>query len=137
MQEAALRADNLKMQVNIVREKEDVAKGIDFVIHYKDKPVASIKKAWAGALERAGIKRRIRPYDLRHAFATEAITAGVDIKTVAQIMGDDPKMLLEHYQHVFEWQKRDAVEALPEIVFAAKNYGSQKNKIKIPDNKLK
>lgn len=90
------------------------------------KKVDSIKKTWAGALHRAGIKRRIRPYDLRHAFATETIATGVDIKTVAQIMGGDPRMLLEHYQHVADRQKRAAVEALPEIIFTAKNYGTKK-----------
>ena len=107
--------------------KGDQAIGTEYVIHYKGARVSSIKTAWAGALKRAGITRRIRPYDLRHAFATEAIAAGVDIKTVAQIMGDDPRMLLEHYQHVADKQKRAAVEALPEIVFTAKNYGSKEN----------
>lgn len=106
--------------------KADTACGIEYIINYDGKPVASIKRAWAGALERAGITRRIRPYDLRHAFATEAIAAGKDIGTVAQIMGDDPKMLLEHYQHVADPQKRAAVEALPEIKITAENYGKQK-----------
>lgn len=114
--------------LRLMREwyEEDSNIGMEYIIHYKGKKVDSVKKAWAGALSRAGITRRIRPYDLRHAFATEAIAAGVDIKTVAQIMGDDPRMLLEHYQHVADKQKRAAVEALPEIVFTAKNYGSKK-----------
>jgi site-specific recombinase XerD len=84
----------------------------------------------AATLKRAGITRRIRPYDLRHAFVTDAVAAGVDIKTVAQIVGDDPRMLFEHYQHVATKQKRAAVEALPEIVFTAQNYGKPKNKEK-------
>ena len=53
----------------------------------------------------------------------KAIVAGIDIGTVADIMGDDPKMLLEHYQHVADKQKRAAVEALPEIQITAENYG--------------
>jgi hypothetical protein len=31
-----------------------------------------------------------------NVLALEAIAAGVDMKTIAQIMGDDPRMLLEH-----------------------------------------
>jgi integrase len=70
---------------------------------------------WYTALKKSGIKRRIRPYDLRHAFATEAIAAGVDVGTVAQLIGARLKMLLEHYQHVADKQKRAAVGALPDI----------------------
>ena len=100
--------------------------GVEHVIHYRGKPVRAIKTAWGALLKRAGITRRIRPYDLRHAFATEAIAAGVDVGTVAQLMGHDPKMLLEHYQHVADKQKRAAVEALPEIPITAEIYGRKK-----------
>ena len=82
--------------------------------------LAAFKRHGATLLKNAGIRRRIRPYDLRHAFATEAIAAGVDVGTVAQLMGHDPKMLLDHYQHVADKQKRAAVEALPEISITAK-----------------
>ena len=108
--------------------KSDSAAGIGHVIHYGGKPVEnSIQSSWASLLKKAGINRRIRPYDLRHAFATEAIAAGVDVGTVAQLMGHDPKMLLVHYQHVADKQKRAAVEALPEIQITAKNYGKNYN----------
>jgi integrase len=93
--------------------------GVDHIIHYRGQPVGAIKTAWAATLRRAGITRRIRPYDLRHAFATEAIAAGVDVGTVARLMGHDPKMLLDHYQHVADKQKRAAVEALPDIKITA------------------
>ena len=78
--------------------------------------MSSIKNAWKQTLQRAGITRRIRPYDLRHAFATELIAGGVDVGTVAKLMGHStPTMLLTHYQHVMDKQKRAAVEALPDI----------------------
>ena len=50
------------------------------------------------------------------------IAAGIDIGAVADIMGKDPKMLLEHYQQVADKQKRAAGEALPEIQSTAENY---------------
>ena len=69
-----------------------------------------------GPLRRAGITRRIRPYDLRHAFATEALAGGADIGTVATIMGHaDKTMILSTYQHVREEQKRQVVAALPRL----------------------
>lgn len=96
----------------------DAATGTDWVIHVNGRPISSIKNAWRETLRRAGITRRIRPYDLRHAFATEAIAAGVDIGTVANLMGHStPTMLLKHYQFVMDGQKRAAVEALPDSAY--------------------
>jgi integrase len=83
--------------------------------------VQSIKTSWNKTLKRAGITRRIRPYDLRHAFATEAIAAGVDVGTVSKLMGHTtPTMVLKHYQHVLDQQKRAAVETLPEVQYVPK-----------------
>jgi len=92
----------------------DAEKGMEHVITYRGKPVKSIKTAWKGALRIAGITRHIRPYDLRHGFATEAIAADVDVGTVATLMGhSSPSMVWKHYQHVRDSQKKAAVEALP------------------------
>lgn len=96
--------------------KDDLADGVEYLIHHNGQPVSRIQKAWKQTLQRAGITRRIRPYDLRHAFATELIAGGVDIGTVAKLMGHStPTMLLTHYQHVMDKQKRAAVESLPDI----------------------
>jgi integrase len=95
----------------------DEAEGMEYVIHHNGKPITrSIDGAWHNMLERAGITRRIRPYDLRHAFATDAIAAGADIGTVARLMGHaNVTMTLTYYQHVATKQKKQAVEALPEL----------------------
>lgn len=100
--------------------REDERLGVHYLIHYNGHKVSTIKTAWRRALQRAGITRRIRPYDLRHAFATELIAGGVDIGTVAKLMGHtSPAMILSHYQYVMDSQKRAAVEALPEIGICA------------------
>ena len=81
----------------------DLSEGINHIINYMGKPVASIKRAWANTLQKAGITRRIRPYDLRHAFATELIAQGVDIGTVAKLMGhSSPNMIYQHYQYMLD-----------------------------------
>ncbi len=95
----------------------DLKKGLNMVVHYKGRMVKSIKTAWRLALQKAGITRHIRPYDLRHAFATDAIAAGVDYGTLASLMGhSSPTMVLKHYQHVRNDQKRKAIEAMPATV---------------------
>lgn len=90
--------------------------GATHLVHYRGKPIQSIQTAWEKTLRRAGITRRIRPYDLRHAFGTEMVAAGVDVGTVAHLMGhSDPSMLLSHYQYVMDTQKKAAVESLPNL----------------------
>lgn len=97
-------------------KKEDQKIGAEYLINFNGKQITSIKTGWEHALRRAGITRRIRPYDLRHAFGTEMVAAGVDIGTVAKLMGHStPTMLLTHYQYVMDKQKKAAVEALPDI----------------------
>ena len=83
------------------------------VIHYMGKSVKRIDTVWGNTLKKAHL-RFFRPYDLRHAFATEAIAAGVDVGTTAKMMGHtSPVMLLSTYQHVMDRQKKEAMEAIP------------------------
>lgn len=101
--------------------KRDLRAGISHIVHYKGRPIQSIKTAWRATLKRAGISRKIRPYDLRHAFGTEMVAAGVDVGTVAKLMGHStPIMLLNHYQYVMDQQKRAAVEAMPDVPHVSK-----------------
>ena len=102
---------------------EDNKLGITHFVNFKGKKVLSIKTAWATALKNAGIERNIRPYDLRHTFATQLIKEGVDVGTVANLMGhSSPQMVYKHYQHVLTEQKKSAVESLPKISFMTKPY---------------
>lgn len=106
----------------------DRAQGVEYIIHFMGKPIESIRRGWKAALRRAGITRNIRPYDLRHAFATEAIAAGADIGTVAKLMGHASlTMILKHYQHVLNSQKIAAIEAIPEPKYVAKNMWQLEN----------
>lgn len=102
--------------------EEDSEIGTPFIISYKGKQVASIKTAWWQTLKRAGITRRIRPYDLRHVFATELIAAGVDVGTIAKLMGhSSPTMIYNHYQFVMDKQKKAAIDLLPDIPYVPKH----------------
>lgn len=81
------------------------------IINRRGKPIKSFKTAWKTALKAAGITRRIRPYDLRHYFATRALGGGADIKATAANMGHaDESMILKTYQHVLPEKRRESVE---------------------------
>lgn len=85
-----------------------------WVINYHGKQVKHIDHAWHKARIAAGIARRITPYSLRHAFATEALEHGADINAVAQIMGhSDPTMILKVYQYIRLHKLREAVNLIP------------------------
>lgn len=109
-------------------QREDAVRGYEYVIHYRGKPVTSISRAWHSALKKAGITRRIRPYDLRHAFASNLLAEHADYKSVAELMWHDVAMLLRTYQHIDRQQKRQAVEKMPNILKLPKNMSQLKSK---------
>lgn len=90
-------------------------KGTGPLIHYHGHAITKIQKSWKGALIRAKITRRLRPYDLRHAFATMTLESGADIGAVAGIMGSSPETIRRHYQHVSRAITRATVEMIPEL----------------------
>ena len=49
-------------------------------------PLGSIKKGWQGACERAGIDD-LRPYDLRHTFATRLVERYVPTSVISALLG--------------------------------------------------
>lgn len=70
-------------------------------------------KRWLKLLNKVGITRRIRLYDLRHAFATNALRRGIDIGTVAKLMGHvNTSMIVKCYQYVGDQDKLKALEKL-------------------------
>lgn len=86
------------------------------IIHYKGKAVSSIKKGFSMAKQRAGITRRIRPYDIRHAHVTQQLDAGADLKAVSLNVGHaSPDTTIKVYQHVSSILQKQAIGLLPEL----------------------
>ena len=57
--------------------------------------------------------RSLRVHDLRHSYATALLTAGVAIKTVADLLGHaDATMVLRTYGHTLAVSKREAANVL-------------------------
>jgi integrase len=93
--------------------KKDKKKGP--IIHYHGKPIKKFQTSWKGALGRAGITRRLRPYDLRHFFITHALENGADIKALSEIVGSRPETLMRHYQHVTTELRRQTIAKIPNL----------------------
>lgn len=117
-------SDDVLPLIQMWREQDRKSKATH-VINYKGKQVTTIKRAWKAALRRAGITRQIRPYDLRHAHATQALAHGADIKAVSQNMGHaDTTMIHRHYQHVLVKQRDNALAVVPNLVIQSGNTGT-------------
>ena len=64
-------------------------------------------------MKKAGVTRRLRPYDLRHMAATSMLSKGADLKAVSQILGhSSPATTILVYQHVINSQRVDAIEKI-------------------------
>jgi len=95
--------------------REDKEKG--FLIHFNGQPIKSIKTTWKNTKGRAGITRRLRPYDFRHAFASEMLKAGGDLKSTSEILGhsrSDTTMRI--YQHTDGGMHRRNIKKLPDVL---------------------
>jgi site-specific recombinase XerD len=86
------------------------------VVHYHGAPVYSLKRSWKTAKTRAGVTRKLRLYDLRHAFASLALADGADLKSLSELLGHSrPDTTLRSYQHVTRKQHRDVVKRIPAL----------------------
>lgn len=94
----------------------DQKTGSRYIVNYHGQKVASLKTAWKAAKARAKITRRLRMYDLRHAFATTLLKRGGDTKTVSQMLGHKSvTMTLQTYQHVTGDLAEKAISLLDDI----------------------
>lgn len=59
----------------------------------------AIGKQLRAAVRAAGINKRVTPHTLRHAFATHALQAGNDIKTVQELLGHEDLNTTAIYLH--------------------------------------
>jgi integrase len=70
-----------------------------------------LRRAFAGGVKRAGIEN-FRFHDLRHHAASWLTMAGVDLLTVASILGHKDLRMTQRYSHLSPEHKLTAVEAL-------------------------
>jgi len=73
-----------------------------------EKPIGSVRKAHDAAIRRAKIAPGFRLYDLRHTYASRAVMAGVDLPTLAALLGHTSVHMTMRYVHPAEEHKREA-----------------------------
>ena len=95
-------------------DKDDNPNGA--IIHYRGKPVKSLKKAFAKAKKDANITRRLRMYDIRHAFASLLLKNKADLKSTSELLGHSrTDTTTRIYQHTDFRMHQDAVGKLPPL----------------------
>lgn len=78
-----------------------------------------VSDAFKPALERAGLPKSIRLYDLRHTHATLLLLAGVHAKVVAERLGHSSiKTTLDTYSHVLPGMQKEAAEKLDGLLYS-------------------
>jgi integrase len=93
------------------REESDFVfpgmRGVDKSI----KHVVKLNNAHHGALKRSGVAP-FRLYDLRHTFATRAAEAGVDLVTLAALLGHSRVQMVMRYAHPTEEHQFNAMKKI-------------------------
>jgi integrase len=86
------------------------------------------KKLWVQAREKAGLPNRVR-YHARHAIASIALSEGIDVASVAALMGHKgPRTTLAVYAHVIDSRAAQAADSIGSKIEAALNSGSPKSR---------
>ena len=86
----------------------------DYVVEYGGQRVMDVKKGFAAACVRAGIKD-VTPHTLRHTGATWLMQAGEDVAKIAGILGDSIKTVEKHYLKHHPDYLRKTVNALQNV----------------------
>jgi len=74
-------------------------------------PYKDIRGGFRSSLQKAGI-RDFRFHDLRHTFASHLVMAGIDLKTVQELLGHKTLQMTLRYSHLSRDHKRRAINTL-------------------------
>jgi integrase len=106
---------------SILKGRSASSKGM-FVFPSPDKParpIGSVRKAHDAAVRRANIAPAFRLYDLRHTYASRAVMAGVDLPTLAALLGHTSVQMTMRYVHPAEEHKREATAKIEKFKMAS------------------
>lgn len=113
--EVPLAPEPLRMLRELHLRRGRPSEGLVFAVRGKLPSSESLRASFKAALDAAEIKRKVRPYDLRHGFATAGLEAGLDAKDVSELMGhSSTRTTQDVYQHVTGERRRDSAARIAE-----------------------
>lgn len=107
-------------------QAQDVLLGLpeiesDWIFPGRDqaRPVCNLFKPFKRALEVAGLESNIRIHDLRHSFASNAVSAGVSLFQVQTLLGHSSAQMTQRYAHLAGTALHDASAAAARAMLGA------------------
>ncbi len=88
------------------------AKVDEYVFHLNAASPSKTIQDWA---DRAGVKKKVTFHVARHTFATLAISQGVDVYTVSELLGHTDIKTTQIYAKIVSSKKKTAMDSLPEL----------------------
>lgn len=121
---------------DVLRARLGAAKGRYLFPHEKDanRPMLKVNNAHAGALKRSNVPH-FRLYDFRHTWATRAAMSGIDLVTLAAMLGHSRIQMVLRYAHPTDKHQADAMRKLEEFNAAkqmAEFEANQEGALQIP-----
>ena len=103
----------------VIRRRLESAKGCYLFPHRSDadRPMLKANNAHDVTLGKTGM-RRFRIYDLRHTWATRAAMSGIDLVTLAAMLGHSRIQMVLRYAHPTEEHQAQAMRKLEEFTAA-------------------
>lgn len=85
-----------------------------YVVEYKGRSVRQVRRSFKTACKLAGIEYDVRPYDVRHLFASVMLSKGGDLAAVSKLLGHSRiETTMERYYHLMEGEKTRTINLLP------------------------
>ena len=87
--------------VEILRQLRQRTNGRWVIAGRGDAPLAAYSELWAKLLKRAGIEN-LRVHDLRHQWASTAISAGLTLAQIGEQLGHRSTQTTQRYAHLID-----------------------------------
>jgi integrase len=107
------------------------------VVEWNGKPVRSVRKGFATAVEAAGLDRHVTPHVLRHTAATWAMQNGTDLWQAAGFLGMTAEMLEGVYGHHHPDFQKDAADGITITPGQKRDRNTVNKRAQISQNRVK
>lgn len=98
-----------------LKEKQKTAR-CDYIVEYRGGPITTFRIGLKNAAKRAGIAYNVRPYDIRHLYASVMLAGGADLAAVSKLLGHSTiATTTSTYYHVMQGEKARATALRPAI----------------------